>query len=391
MQWRPGWAYQLSISPATDPLLGHPKLPPGRRSFAARWARVNPFARKDRKITSAITAMRLVIGLRQTRPRSGNLEPCCRSQGGTATSGRAPRRNEMETSESKRLALREGLQGPSAVVAVGAHDAMTAQLIEAYGFDAVWVSGFGVATMAHAVPDLNLTTMTEALDAAVRIDHATSLPVVADCDNGFGGLSNVVRTVVEYERAGIAGICIEDNLFPKRNSLYQGASKRELIPRGEQARRLRAAKNAQESPDFVLIARIESLIAGHGVEDACDRADAYVDAGADAILIHSKDKTLSDIEGFLGAWRGVGQVPLVAVPTLYPTFTAEALAEKGFNMVILANQPMRAAVKAIEDTLSVLAAERRASPVDPVIAPVDHIFELVGTKEVIALEDEVRD
>jgi phosphoenolpyruvate phosphomutase len=298
--------------------------------------------------------------------------------------------NAVNRADAKRARLKAGLHGTTPVVTVGAHDAMTAKLIEQYGFDAVWVSGLGVSAMAYAVPDLNLLTMTESLDAAVRIDGATELPVVADCDNGFGGLSNVVRTLVEYERAGISGISIEDNLFPKRNSLYQGAAKRELIPVGEQARRLRAAKNAQQSPDFVLIARIESLIAGHGVDDACQRADAYVDAGVDAILIHSKDKTLSDIEGFLANWQGAGEVPLVAVPTLYPTFTAEALGEKGFNMVILANQPMRAAVKAIEDTLGVLAAERRASPVDPVIAPVDHIFDLVGTKEAIALEDEVR-
>lgn len=295
----------------------------------------------------------------------------------------------MNRADAKRERLKTGLRGPAPVVTIGAHDAMTAHLVERYGFDAVWVSGLGVSAMAHAVPDLNLLTMTESLAAAVRIDGATELPVVADCDNGFGGLSNVVRTLVEYERAGIAGISIEDNLFPKRNSLYQGAAKRELIPCAEQARRLRAAKAAQQSDDFVLIARIESLIAGHGVADACERADAYVDAGADAILIHSKDKTLTDIEGFLDQWSGVGRYPLVAVPTLFPTFTAEDLAAKGFRMVIFANQPMRAAVQAIEQTLEVLAAERRASAVDPAIAPVNHIFDLVDTQAAIELEDQV--
>jgi len=274
-------------------------------------------------------------------------------------------------------------------VAVGAHDAMTARLIERHGFDAVWVSGLGVSAMAHAVPDLNLLTMTESLAAAVRIDGATELPVIADCDNGFGGLSNVVRTLVEYERAGIAAISIEDNQFPKRNSLYQGAARRELIPCREQARRLKAAKDAQQTDDFVLIARIESLIAGHGVDDACDRADAYVEAGADAILIHSKDRTLTDIEGFLAAWQGVGRIPLVAVPTLYPTYDVESLGAKGFNVVIFANQPMRAAVRAMEDTLQALSSGRRASVVDDGIAPVDHIFDLVDTKAAIALEDEV--
>jgi len=114
----------------------------------------------------------------------------------------------------------------------------------------VWVSGFGVATMAHAIPDLNLITMTEALEAAARIDRATPLPVIADCDNGFGGVSNVMRTVNEYERTGIAAICVEDNIFPKRNSLYTGASRRELLPVNEMARRIRAGKEAQETADF---------------------------------------------------------------------------------------------------------------------------------------------
>ncbi len=293
----------------------------------------------------------------------------------------------MNRAERKRAALRAGLTADRACVAVGAHDAMSSQLIENYGFDAVWVSGFGVATMTHALPDLNLTTMTETLAAAVRIDGATSLPVLADCDNGFGGLTNVVRTVVEFERSGIAGICVEDNLFPKRNSLYSGDSKRELIPVREQARRIRAGLEARESDSFVFVARVEALIAGHGVEAACERADAYAEAGADAILIHSKDKTLREIEGFLEQWGGLGKIPLVAVPTLFPDFTDQELYDKGFQMVILANHPMRAAVHAMEQTLETLRSERRAAAVDPHIAKVDHIFELVRTKETIALEE----
>ncbi|SDC38703.1 phosphoenolpyruvate phosphomutase [Geodermatophilus telluris] len=293
----------------------------------------------------------------------------------------------VNRAERKRAAMRAGLAAEGPYVAVGAHDAMSSQLIEAYGFDAVWVSGFGIATMTHALPDLNLTTMTETLAASVRIDGATDLPVLADCDNGFGGLTNVVRTVVEFERAGIAGVCIEDNLFPKRNSLYTGESKRELIPTEEQARRIRAGKNAQETDSFVLVARVEALIAGHGVEAACERADAYVEAGADAILIHSKDKSLQEIEGFLAGWDGLGRTPLVAVPTLFPDYTDHELYQKGFQMVILANHPMRAAVQAMEQTLDVLRSERKAAAVDPHIASVDHVFELVKTKETIALEE----
>jgi phosphoenolpyruvate phosphomutase len=295
----------------------------------------------------------------------------------------------VSRAERKRAALRAGMASDAAVVAIGAHDALTARMAADYGFGAVWVSGLAVATMTYAIPDVNLTTMNETLEQAVRFDRATELPVVTDCDNGFGGLNNVVRTLVEFEAAGIAAISIEDNLFPKRNSLLGSDTKRELVPMTEQARRLGAAKRAQDSADFMLIARVESLIAGHGVEDACARADAYVDAGVDAILIHSRDKTLTEIDAFLQTWRGIGKVPLVCVPTLFPTFTDADLRAKGFNLVILANQPMRAAVKAVEETMATLARERRAAAVDPHIATVDHLFELVGTAEAIAREDGV--
>jgi phosphoenolpyruvate phosphomutase len=293
----------------------------------------------------------------------------------------------MDRAEVKRIRLREGLQSSSPIVAVGAHDALTAHLIETYGFDVVWVGGFGISTMAFAMPDLNLLTMAEALSAARRIDAVTDLPVVSDCDNGYGGLSNLVRTVREYERGGIAGICVEDNTFPKRNSLYRGETERELIPIEEQARRIRAAKQAQETDTFVFIARVEALIAGLGVTDAIARAEAYSAAGADAILIHSRDRTLSEIEAFLERWIGNAPVPLVAVPTLFPTFTVEELHRKGFQMIIFANQPMRAAVASVERSLETLRETGKASSLDDSISSVDHLFELVRTEEAIALEE----
>jgi phosphoenolpyruvate phosphomutase len=298
------------------------------------------------------------------------------------------RPGRVSAAEVRRERLREGLLGPAPVVAVGAHDAMSARLIEAHGFDAVWVSGFGVSAMAYGVPDLNLVTMTETLEVTRRIQSVTNLPVVVDCDNGYGGLSNVVRTVVEFERAGVAAVCIEDNLFPKRNSLYQGETQRELVKTAEQARRLRAAKAAQETEGFVLIARVEALIAGHGVDAACERAVAYAQAGADAILIHSKDKSLWEIESFLEEWQKTGfTTPLVAVPTLFPDYTAAQLRARGFAMVILANQPMRASVLAMEQTLDTLRRAGMPAAADPHIAAVDHIFELVHTREAIEAEE----
>jgi phosphoenolpyruvate phosphomutase len=295
-------------------------------------------------------------------------------------------KEEGLTPNEKRKALRAGLAAkPGPVVAIGAHDAMSAMLAERHGFDAIWVSGFGVSTMAHALPDLNLTTMSEALAAAQRIDAAVGLPVVADCDNGFGSAGNLLRTAREYERAGISGICVEDNVFPKRNSLYQGKAVRELIPVEEQSRRIRLAKEAQRDSDFVFIARVEALIAGHGVEAALERADAFLAAGADAILIHSKDKSLAEIDEFLGRWDHP-DVPLVAVPTLFPVFTGYELSEKGFIMVILANHLMRASVQAMTETLETLAKEKKAAAVDGSITPVNDIFKLVDTEGGIAVE-----
>jgi phosphoenolpyruvate phosphomutase len=297
-------------------------------------------------------------------------------------------RPRLSRADTKRWRLRSGLAGDTPVVAVGAHDAMSARLIGHYDFDAVWVSGFGVSAMAYGLPDLNLVTMSETLAVTRSIESVTDLPVVVDCDNGFGGFSNVVRTAVEFDRAGVAAVCIEDNLFPKRNSLYQGQSKRELIPTREQARRLKAAVEGKDSEAFMVIARVEALIAKHGVEAAMERATAYAEAGADAILIHSKDKTLTEITEFLDAWHAAGiDKPLVAVPTLFPDFTADELHDKGFSMVILANQPMRAAVKAMEETLDILEKQRKPAAADPTIASVDHVFDLVQTAETIRAEE----
>ena len=305
-----------------------------------------------------------------------------------ATPGRDSVQRRTDRAVAKRLALRAGLADRRPVVAVGAHDALTARLIQQRDFDAVWVSGLGVTTAQLAIPDLNLMTFSEALEASVRIDRATALPVVADCDNGYGGFLNVLRTASEYERAGIAGICLEDNVFPKRNSLLGGDVERELLPAPEHARRIAAVKRGQDAPEFVVIARVEALIAGLGVEEAIDRALAYAAAGADAIVIHSRDRTLAEIDAFLDHWRGVGPgIPLVAIPTLFPTFTADELAARGFSMVIFANQPLRGAVRAMEEVLDALRDERRAAAADPFIDPVDHLFDLVGTREAIELDD----
>jgi len=142
---------------------------------------------------------------------------------------------------------------------------------------------------------------------------------VADCDNGYGNAINVMRTVGEFERAGAAGVCIEDNDFPKRCSFYAGV-KRDLVPVDEHARKIEAATAARRDPAFAVIARTEALIAGLGVDEALGRARAYAAAGADAVLVHSKARDFGELAAFAAAWDG--RVPLVAVPTTYPGVAA---------------------------------------------------------------------
>ncbi|HZC68134.1 MAG TPA: isocitrate lyase/PEP mutase family protein, partial [Nitrospirales bacterium] len=252
--------------------------------------------------------------------------------------------------------LRELLRRPGIIKTVGAHDALSAKLIEEAGFDAIWASGFGISASLKCIPDGSFLTMTEQLEVTKNIVEAVSIPVIADCDTGFGNALNVMRTVQEYEKAGIAGICIEDNVFPKRCSFYAGV-RRELVSIDEHAGKVRAAKSAQASPDFVVIARTEALIAGWGPDEALKRAKAYAGAGADAVLIHSKSPAFDELRAVSQQWTG--RVPLVVVPTIFGSVTADELERHGFKIVIFANQVIRTGIKAIRDTLDVLKRENR--------------------------------
>src|SRR5438067_1193842 len=192
--------------------------------------------------------------------------------------------------ESRARQLRSALEQPRPLLVAGAHNPLSARLVEEAGFDAIWASGFEISA-SQGVPDANILTFTENLEIARGIARAVGIPVIADCDSGFGNAVNVVRTVREYEDAGVAAICLEDNVFPKRCSFYSG-SRRELASVEEHAGKIRAAKAAQRDGDTFIIARTEALIAGWGQAEALRRARLYADAGADGILIHSKAKSL---------------------------------------------------------------------------------------------------
>ena len=275
--------------------------------------------------------------------------------------------------ESRRLLLR----GPGIVLAAGAHDALSAKLAEQAGFDAIWAGGFGISAV-RAVPDANILTLTETLEAVRRTVDTVGIPVVADCDNGYGNAINVMRTASEFERAGAAGICIEDNEFPKRCSFYAGV-RRELVPAEEHARKVEAATAARRDPGFLVIARTEALIAGLGQEEALRRARAYAEAGADAVLIHSKARDFNELRAFAAAWDR--PVPLVAVPTTYPAVGVAELAAAGFRMAIFANQALRAAIVAMRAVLGEMRRSGTAASVEERIAPLEDVYALVGVPE----------
>src|SRR2546427_3233237 len=206
-------------------------------------------------------------------------------------------------SAPRRQRLRALLNAPGLIIAPGAYDGLSARLVEQAGFDVVYMTGSGAANSLLGEPDLGLTTMTEMANQAVRICAATSLPVIADADTGYGGPLNVRRTVQEYERAGVAGLHIEDQVFPKRCGHFEG---KQVIPVEEMVGKIRAALDARTDPNLVIIARSDAA-AVEGLDAALARGHAYEDAGADALFIEAP-RALDEL-------RAIGRsfhVPLVA-------------------------------------------------------------------------------
>ncbi len=274
--------------------------------------------------------------------------------------------------------LRALMRRPGVIKIVGAHDALSARLIERAGFDGVWASGFAISASLKCIPDASFITASEQLEVERNIAEAVSIPVISDCDTGYGNALNVMRTVKDRERAGVAAVCIEDNVYPKRCSFYAGV-RRELIPIEEHCGKLKAAKAAQTVPDFMVIARTEALIAGWGKEEALKRAEAYAQAGADAVLIHSKSKTFDELKSVARAWSG--RVPLVVVPTIFDQTMAAEIEDAGFKIIIYANQPIRAAIKGMRETLDLLKTDTRPGAANDRIVTLPEVYDIVGVPQ----------
>ena len=279
-----------------------------------------------------------------------------------------PRKYQMLNSEI----LQKKLHQDSIVKVGGAFDAMSAKLVENAGFDAVWAGSFAISA-THALPDASILTMTEFLNAASIMANACNIPIIADCDTGFGGPSNVTHMVRKYESAGISSICIEDKIFPKQNSLLEGGQN-DLLAEKEFVAKILAANEAKNSKDFLIIARIEALISGLGMKEALKRADAYEKAGADAILIHSKQKNPDEIFEFADSWKG--NTPIVVIPTTYDSVKLSDIYEHKIKMVIYANQTLRAAYSAMENLLKEMVVTEKISDIKQKMSSINEIFDL---------------
>lgn len=268
--------------------------------------------------------------------------------------------------------LRQKIASQQIIKIGGAFDAMSAKLVEMHNYDAVWASSFAISA-THALPDASIMTMTEFLSVAANMADACRIPIIADCDTGYGGPSNVSHMVKKYESAGIAAISIEDKVFPKQNSLLEG-SKQEILSEKEFVAKIIAAKEAKRDPDFMIIARTEALIADLGMNEAIQRAKAYEKAGADAILIHSKKNTPDEILEFADTWNG--KLPLVIVPTSYPTIKISDLITHKIKMIIYANQTLRASYAAMSRVLDQILNADSVDNIKEQISSMDDIFKL---------------
>jgi 2-methylisocitrate lyase-like PEP mutase family enzyme len=280
--------------------------------------------------------------------------------------------------------LRALLARPEPLVLPGVSDALTARLAVGAGFEAVYATGAGIANTLLGVPDVGLTTMTEMVDQVARICVAVDVPVVADIDTGFGNAINARRAVVEFERAGVAALQIEDQVFPKRCGHFSG---KEIIPLAEMLAKLQAVLEARRDPGLMVIARTDAL-AVDGFEAAIERGRAFAAAGADIVFIEAP--VLADQ---LASLPGRIHAPLVANMVeggRTPLYGADELGAMGYRIVLFANTAMRVGARAIRDALTELRATGDSRPLQDRMLSWEDRQALVGLPEIEALEARYR-
>jgi len=284
--------------------------------------------------------------------------------------------------KSRGAALRTLLESPRLEFLMEAHDGISARSVEEAGFAGIWASGLSVSAQL-GVRDSNEASWTQVLEVVEFMADATRAPILLDGDTGYGNFNNLRRLVRKLEQRGAGGVCIEDKVFPKTNSFIAG-ERQPLADIDEFCGKIRAGTDARTDPDFCIVARVEALIAGWGLEAALERAEAYRAAGADAILIHSKSRRPDEVLAFADAWNN--RAPLVIVPTKYYSTPTEVFRRAGISVVIWANHMIRAAVANMQRIAREVAESETLVNIEDQVAPVAEIFRLQGADELEAAE-----
>ena len=258
-----------------------------------------------------------------------------------------------------------------------AHNGISAAIVERAGFKAIWGSGFAMSAQ-FGVRDSNEASWTQVVDMLEFMSDATTIPILLDGDTGYGNFNNMRRLVSKLEQREIAGVCIEDKQFPKINSFID-SNKQPLADIDEFSGKIKAGKDCQTNDDFCIIARVEALIAGWGLKEAINRAEAYHKAGADAILIHSKSHKPNEVLEFANEWAN--RLPLAIVPTKYYSTPTDAFRKANISLVIWANHMIRSSTKEMIKNSKKIFKSESVAEIDEKISTVDELFILQGADE----------
>ncbi len=283
--------------------------------------------------------------------------------------------SERQPSKSKQF--KQLLLSPQLEFLCEAHNGLSAKIVEEAGFEGIWASGLSISAQ-FGVRDNNEASWTQVLDNLEFMSDATCIPILLDGDTGYGNFNNMQRLIRKLEQRDIAAVCIEDKLFPKTNSFLQGEAQ-PLANMEEFCGKIKAGKDAQSDTDFCLIARIEAFICGWGLAEAIRRAEAYHQAGADGILIHSALTIPDEILAFKREWAD--RCPVVIVPTKYYSTPMDVFRQQNISMVIWANHLLRAAIATMQSTARILREQENLLSVEDKIVPVAEVFRLQGAAD----------
>jgi phosphoenolpyruvate phosphomutase len=282
---------------------------------------------------------------------------------------------------SKAARFRALLAAPELEFIMEAHNGLSAKIVEEAGFKGIWASGLSLAT-ALGVRDRNEASWTQVIEILEFMSDATAIPILLDGDTGYGDFNNFRRLVKKLCQRNVAAVCIEDKVFPKTNSLIDGDQA--LADIDEFCGKIKAGKDSQGDDAFSVIARVEALIAGRGLEEALRRAEAYHAAGADGILIHSKRGNPDEILAFAKEWAD--RSPLVIVPTTYYATPTDRFREAKVSLIIWANHNLRAALSAMRETSRRIFEEQSLAGVEGKVAGLKDVFRIAGNTELVEAE-----